>query len=152
MRYECAYCGKHFKNRNEAERHQNSLHVRLQSWSCSLLSTYDRLFYDSKSQKGQADTCGYCGVDFHRTATTKYARYPSDEDWDKRITHIQDHHKFRECNTSKKFYRADHFRQHLKHSHAAVLGDWMDKLEESRRQEEIPEDFARSSGGQSGSV
>lgn len=114
---------------NEVERHVNSLHGPRTSWSCSMLSTFDRAFYDSESQQGQADTCGFCGVDFDRTATTKYARYPSDDDWEKRIAHLRDQHKFRECNLSKHFYRDVHFRQHLKHSHAAVWGDWTKNLE-----------------------
>ena len=38
-------------------------------------------------------------------------------------------HKFGECNKSKKFYRADHFRQHLKHSHAGTSGKWTNMLE-----------------------
>lgn len=119
-----------FKNKNEVEQHTNLklLHNRGISWSCSLLSTFDKVFHDSESQLGQADTCGFCGVDFDRTATTKYARYPSDEDWEKRIAHLREQHKFRECNLSRIFYRAKHFRMHLKHSHAAVFGDWTNKL------------------------
>ncbi|CAG9955948.1 unnamed protein product, partial [Clonostachys rosea f. rosea IK726] len=31
--YNCQYCGNRFKNKNEAEQHQNSLHVRRHSWS-----------------------------------------------------------------------------------------------------------------------
>lgn len=148
MQYECAFCGERFENKNEAERHTSTLHNRGTSWSCSLLSTVDGAFYDSKSQKGQADTCGFCGVDFDRTATTKYARYPSDEDWEKRIAHLREQHKFRECNLSKIFYRPDHFRMHLKHSHAAVFGDWTKKLEKVCAQKEsISEDDELSSGG-----
>ncbi|KAI7777892.1 hypothetical protein LA080_002944 [Diaporthe eres] len=144
--YECAYCGNRFRDKDEAERHTNSLHTRSHSWSCSALNSYDRAFLDSKSRQGQADTCGFCGVDFDRTGSTKYARYPSDDDWDKRIAHLQDHHKFRECNLSKKFYRADHFRMHLKHSHGALAGDWMRYLVERVMQEETPDDYQQSSG------
>lgn len=54
--------------------------------------------------------------------------YALEQDWDERIRHLQEVHKFRECNSTKKFYRADHFWQHLKHSHRATRGKWTDKL------------------------
>lgn len=60
------------------------------------------------------------------------------QDWDERIRHLQDQHKFRECNSSKKFYRADHFRQHLKHSHAGTSGKWTNMLETACMIEEEP--------------
>ncbi|MCJ1452678.1 hypothetical protein MMC28_003021 [Mycoblastus sanguinarius] len=128
-----------FKNKNEAERHQNSLHLRRHSWSCATLqSNYDAAFYPSTSippantSPGQPhaqpplnslaafDTCGYCGQEF-----------PNDPapDWDERAQHLQNVHKFGECNQSKKFFRADHFRQHLKHSHAGTSGKWTNMLE-----------------------
>lgn len=62
------------------------------------------------------------------------------KDWNVRIDHLRDVHKFGECNTTKKFYRADHFRQHLKHSHAGKSGKWTNILENScQREEAIPE-------------
>jgi hypothetical protein len=66
------------------------------------------------------DICGYCGQQF-----------PNDPhpDWDDRVNHLQNVHKFGECNQSKKFFRADHFRQHLKHSHAGTSGKWTNMLE-----------------------
>ncbi|QUC16322.1 uncharacterized protein UV8b_00563 [Ustilaginoidea virens] len=143
--YECSFCGNRFKNKNEAERHQNSLHVRRHSWSCSALSGYDRAFHDSTSQPGEADTCGYCGNEFSRSGkgpgtgalsggiVPKHATY---QDWDERIRHLREVHKFRECNSSKKFYRADHFRQHLKHSHAGSSGKWTNMLENACMLEE----------------
>lgn len=36
----------------------------------------------------------------------------------------------------KKFYRADHFRQHLKHSHAGKSGKWTNILENNCQREE----------------
>jgi multidrug efflux pump subunit AcrA (membrane-fusion protein) len=47
-------------------------------------------------------------------------------------------HKFGECNQSKKFYRADHFRQHLKHSHGGQSGKWTNMLEAACMKEEPP--------------
>ena len=49
-------------------------------------------------------------------------------------------HKFGECNKSKKFFRADHFRQHLKHSHAGTSGKWTNMLENACIKDEPPID------------
>lgn len=137
--YNCSFCGNRFKNKNEAERHQNSLHVRRHSWSCSALSGYDRAFHGATNRPGEADTCGYCGVDFPRSGVAPNGtRIANDQDWDERIRHLQDTHKFRECNSSKKFFRADHFRQHLKHSHAGSSGKWTNMLENACMIEEEP--------------
>ncbi|QPG98496.1 hypothetical protein C2857_007667 [Epichloe festucae Fl1] len=145
--YECSFCGNRFKNKNEAERHQNSLHVRRHSWSCSALSGYDRAFHDSTSRPGEADTCGYCGDEFPRSGRGSGSgalsggvvpNHATDQDWDERIRHLQEVHKFRECNSSKKFFRADHFRQHLKHSHAGTSGKWTNMLENACMLEEDP--------------
>ncbi|KAM7187682.1 zinc finger and BTB domain containing protein [Rhypophila sp. PSN 637] len=136
--YECSYCGNRFKNKNEAERHQNSLHVRRHSWSCSALTGYDRAFHDSTTRPGEADTCGYCGDEFPRTGRGANGAFINEQDWEERARHLQDIHKFRECNSSKKFFRADHFRQHLKHSHAGTSGKWTNMLENACMMEEDP--------------
>ncbi|PNH39360.1 hypothetical protein VD0004_g7538 [Verticillium dahliae] len=139
--YECSFCGNRFKNKNEAERHQNSLHVRRHSWSCSALSSYDRAFHDSTNRPGEADSCGYCGEEFPRSGRGPGAsapRHATDQNWEERIRHLQEVHKFRECNSSKKFFRADHFRQHLKHSHAGTSGKWTNMLENACMLEEDP--------------
>ncbi|KAI1873748.1 uncharacterized protein JN550_003017 [Neoarthrinium moseri] len=138
--YECSFCGNRFKNKNEAERHQNSLHVRRHSWSCSALHVagYDKAFHDSSNRPGEADACGYCGEEFLRSGGAGRARHATEQDWDDRLRHLQEVHKFRECNSSKKFYRADHFRQHLKHSHAGTSGKWTNMLETACMIEEEP--------------
>ncbi|KAI0451872.1 hypothetical protein F5B21DRAFT_516406 [Xylaria acuta] len=138
--YECSFCGNRFKNKNEAERHQNSLHVRRHSWSCSalLMSSFYRAFHESTNRPGEADTCGYCGEEFGRSGGAGRARVAIDRDWDLRLKHLQEIHKFRECNSSKKFYRADHFRQHLKHSHAGTSGKWTNMLENACMLDEEP--------------
>jgi len=136
--YECSFCGNRFKNKNEAERHQNSLHVRRHSWSCSALTGYERAFHDSTTNPGEADTCGYCGDEFPRSGRNQAGPFITEQDWEDRIRHLQDVHKFRECNASKKFYRADHFRQHLKHSHAGTSGKWTNMLENACMLEEEP--------------
>ncbi|KAL6714876.1 hypothetical protein ACLMJK_007136 [Lecanora helva] len=155
--YSCQYCANRFKNKNEAERHQNSLHLRKHSWSCATLNgQYDSAFYPSTAippsdnnptsqpppaagQPVAFDTCGYCGEQF-----------PNDPpDWEARAAHLTNVHKFGECNQSKKFFRADHFRQHLKHSHGGKSGKWTNMLEGACMKEEpnpVPVDTTQSQG------
>ncbi|KAI6711223.1 hypothetical protein JHW43_006216 [Diplocarpon mali] len=144
--YECAYCRNRFKNKNEAERHQNSLHLRRHSWSCAALSGYAAAFHNSPTRPDEADTCGYCGDDFPRSGLSPPSMagprvaVATDQDWEVRIAHLQDVHKLGECNHTKKFFRADHFRQHLKHSHAGTSGKWTNVLENAcMKDEPLPE-------------
>ncbi|KUJ12072.1 uncharacterized protein LY89DRAFT_700035 [Mollisia scopiformis] len=144
--YQCAYCCNRFKNKNEAERHQNSLHLRRHSWSCAALSGYAAAFHNSPTRPNEADTCGYCGEDFPRSGISSPAvsgppvSVATDQDWEVRIGHLQEMHKFGECNHAKKFFRADHFRQHLKHSHAGTSGKWTNMLENAcMKDEPLPE-------------
>ncbi|KAF4551848.1 Hypothetical protein D9617_12g037380 [Elsinoe fawcettii] len=125
--YTCAYCPNRFKNKNEAERHQNSLHLRRHSWSCAALPSVEAAFHTSQTNGGQTDVCGYCGEEF-----------PNPADWDERRNHLSVVHKYGECNQVKKFFRADHFRQHLKHSHAGTSGKWTNVLESACMREEPP--------------
>ncbi|KAJ5172421.1 hypothetical protein N7492_005014 [Penicillium capsulatum] len=140
--YACQYCNNRFKNKNEAERHQNSLHLRRHSWSCAALSSFQAAFHGSVSPSFQSsagpthDTCGYCGEEF--------PNFPR-PDWDRRFEHLTTVHKFGECNNAKKFFRADHFRQHLKHSHAGTSGKWTNILENACMKEEQPPE-PRNSG------
>lgn len=139
--YECAYCKNRFKNKNEAERHQNSLHLRRHSWSCAALSGYTDAFHNSPISPNEADTCGYCGDEFPRNGKGNLhngleGKVSTDRDWETRIQHLVDVHKFRECNHTKKFFRADHFRQHLKHSHAGTSGKWTNMLENACMKDE----------------
>ncbi|KAJ6031211.1 hypothetical protein N7540_001943 [Penicillium herquei] len=133
--YSCQYCNNRFKNKNEAERHQNSLHLRRHSWSCAALQGFQAAFHGSVSPSYQTnagpshDTCGYCGEEF--------PNFPR-PDWDARFEHLTTVHKFGECNNAKKFFRADHFRQHLKHSHAGSSGKWTNILENACMKEEQP--------------
>lgn len=153
--YSCQYCNNRFKNKNEAERHQNSLHLRRHSWSCAALQSYQAAFHPSVSLPSSSqpngssshDVCGYCGEEF--------PNYPQ-PDWDRRFEHLTGVHKFGECNNAKKFFRADHFRQHLKHSHAGTSGKWTNILENACMKDEAPESKgdqgrANQSGTDSGS-
>ncbi|KAL1888705.1 hypothetical protein Cpir12675_006070 [Ceratocystis pirilliformis] len=139
--YECQYCHNRFKNKNEAERHQNSLHVRRHSWSCKALDNFNKAFHENLASNGTRDICGYCGKDFERRGFFKadgVSREVGEQDREERIHHLQTAHKFRECNSSKKFFRADHFRQHLKHSHSGTSGKWTNQLENACMRDEPP--------------
>ncbi|MDI1487194.1 MAG: hypothetical protein OHK93_006463 [Ramalina farinacea] len=156
--YECQYCHNKFKNKNEAERHQNSIHRRTNSWSCGVIANdYAKAFFISphltavphptSNQQNQSPThngliasdfCGYCGEEFSREPVN----------WDERQHHLKNAHKFGECNQGKKFYRADHFRQHLKHSHGGKSGKHTNSLEQTCLRDEAPQ-IASDSGSQS---
>ena len=123
--YTCAFCPNRFKNKNEAERHQNSLHLRKHSWSCNALTGPEAAFTPGTNTASAADVCGYCGEEF-----------PTPPDWSVRTDHLNRVHKYLECNQNKKFYRADHFRQHLKHSHAGTSGKWTNMLENACMRDE----------------
>jgi len=123
--YQCQYCPNRFKNKNEAERHQNSLHLRRHSWSCAALAGVQAAFHPSTIHPTTFEVCGYCGEEF-----------PNPANWDARAEHLNHVHKFGECNQAKKFYRADHFRQHLKHSHAGTSGKWTNMLENACMKDE----------------
>lgn len=151
--YTCAYCNNRFKNKNEAERHQNSLHLRKHSWSCSAISSPQAAFHSSNTNGSSSshDACGFCGQEFPNTEI----------DWSDRFAHLASEHRFGECNLSKKFYRADHFRQHLKHSHGGKSGKWTNILEANCLREEsisdstshspTPSEHGSASGGGGGS-
>ncbi|GAB7345427.1 hypothetical protein MBLNU457_3764t1 [Dothideomycetes sp. NU457] len=133
--YTCLYCNNRFKNKNEAERHQNSLHLRRHSWSCAALSGIERA-YQPTHPGSSTDICGFCGDEF-----------PNPPNWDVRRDHLNIVHKHGECNQTKKFFRADHFRQHLKHSHAGTSGKWTNHLENAcMRDEPPPQPLNRGSG------
>lgn len=122
--YACAYCPNRFKNKNEAERHQNSLHLRRHSWSCAALTTPQAAFHLSTNGNGH-DICGFCGQE-----------YSNPPDWSERTQHLTLTHKYGQCNLVKKFFRADHFRQHLKHSHDGTSGKWTNMLESACMKDE----------------
>lgn len=113
------------------ERHQASLHLRDRSWSCAALErNHDAAFHQSPiippiipghtQPPLRPDVCGYCGQQF-----------PNPPDYLARADHLSNVHKFADCNQSKKFWRADHFRQHLKHSHGGIPGKWTNMLEQA---------------------
>lgn len=58
-----------------------------------------------------------------------HGRQAAEQDWYERVRHLQEDHKFRECNSSRELLRADSFRRHLRINHAALNGKWIELLE-----------------------
>jgi hypothetical protein len=134
--YECTCCKNRYKNENELEPHLNAVHLRWYSWSCSALSGYSNAFQNYPRKSNETDTCGYCGEDFPRSGSGLGVPMATDEDWEVRIRHLQEIHRFGECNHAKKFWRRDHFGQHLKHSRFATSGKWRKLLENACMRDE----------------
>ncbi|VTT78621.1 unnamed protein product [Fusarium fujikuroi] len=95
-------------------------------WSCSVLSGHDKAFHDSTTKPGEADICGYCGDEFPRSGNgpgtgalsdDNSPRHATDQDWDE----------------------PDHLRQHVKHSHSATNGEWINMLEDACMRKEDTE-------------
>jgi hypothetical protein len=126
-----------FRNKHDAERHQNSLHLRRHSWSCAaLVSRPEAAFHPSMIGNGGIDICGYCGE--------KFTNPPR---WEARAENLHHVHNSGECNQAKKFFRADHFRQHLKHSHSGTSGKWTNMLENAcMKDEPLPEKLVTIGG------
>jgi hypothetical protein len=68
--YSREFCQLPFKNKNEAERHQNSAHFRRHYWSCSVLSDPEDAFQPADFGNLNSivflsdlcDLCGFCGA------------------------------------------------------------------------------------------
>lgn len=116
MRYKCPFCPIQSKTKDDAVRHQDSVHLRRHLWSCApLTATYDVAFHlqtafspsntsndpSSPTNMMPPDICGYCGKTF-----------PNDPspDWNARLLHLTNVHKIGECNQSKKFDHVTDFR------------------------------------------
>ena len=118
------------------EPHLNAVHLRWYSWSCSALSGYSDAFQYYPKKSNETDTCGYCGEDFPRSGSGLGVPIATEQDWEVRIRHLQETHRFGECNYAKKFWRRNHFGQHLKHSHSATSGKWRKLLENACMRDE----------------
>lgn len=96
-------------DRNGRVRHELSVHNREEWWSCAQLTLQNLYLRDQSELPG--GTCGFCGQEF--------------PDWAKLEAHVPTH---QHTCTRKIFYRKDHIRQHLLHTHHAAKGVWLERL------------------------
>ncbi len=142
--HECSVCHKVFRGSRLFRRHK--MHCSEPNvWSCSAIRGHDAAF--TEHNDSSLSVCGYCGEFFPKS---------SDADWTRRRKHLSKIHKWEMCLREKQFYRADHFRQHLKHAHNGVSGWWIATLEGSARrmaqEPSVTDAFTRPlSGRRSGS-
>lgn len=98
--YQCTFCTDTFRSKHDWVRHEKSLHLSLESWTCAPFGpTYNDGTFLPR--------CVFCNIE-----------RPSD-------THIRDH-RFWECQerplTLRTFYRKDHLSQHLRLVHGTENG------------------------------
>ncbi|KAJ5415660.1 hypothetical protein N7465_004355 [Penicillium sp. CMV-2018d] len=94
--YQCTFCTDTFKSKHDWVRHEKSLHLSLESWTCAPFGpTY-------KIEGATLSRCVYCDIE------------------DPSETHLRDH-RFWECQQKpsvlRTFYRKDHLIQHLRLVH-----------------------------------
>lgn len=125
----------------EIKRHNGSLRC---FWSCEILyENYEAAFHPSTSNPSnrhlavsETDTCGLCGDEFPNEPAP---------DWDNRLAHLRSVHAIGVCpRPIKKFFRADHFRLHIKHRHAGKNGKWTRRLEVASMQDEMEDSLDAS--------
>ncbi|QKX63771.1 uncharacterized protein TRUGW13939_10942 [Talaromyces rugulosus] len=104
--FQCTFCTDTFKTKYDWSRHEKSLHLALESWTCS---PFGSITYD---EDGSAPKCAYCN-----------APSPTAE-------HLQTHRHLA-CEDrpvpERTYYRKDHLRQHLKLVHGCKFVASMEK-------------------------
>lgn len=101
--FQCTFCTDSFGTKYDWQRHEKSLHLALDNWTCAPQGAI--------VIEGEKRFCVFC-------------RHPdADED------HL-DSHNYSACQEKtiqeRTFYRKDHLNQHLRLMHNAKLGSWMD--------------------------
>ena len=109
----------HEKERNCTPRKQS---YTAQNMAVCALDGHTVAFGPSTAGSREMVDCGYCGKEFPNLPQP---------DWNARKYHLDSVHVFGRCDETKKFYRADHFKQHIVHSHAAQNGIWTKRLQEA---------------------
>jgi hypothetical protein len=102
--FQCTFCTDSFATKYDWQRHEKSLHLALEKWTCAphggIVRENDKLL------------CAFC------------RQVDPDED------HLEAHN-FSTCQEKsiqeRTFYRKDHLNQHLRLMHNAKLGGWMDQ-------------------------
>ncbi|KAI9814929.1 MAG: hypothetical protein M1826_002134 [Phylliscum demangeonii] len=96
--YQCTFCTDSFKTKYDWQRHEKSLHLSLERWTCAP--------HGGAIEVDGIARCVYCGAA------------------DVSAAHLERHHH-RTCQgkpvAERTFYRHDHLRQHLRLTHACAL-------------------------------
>ncbi|WEW54871.1 hypothetical protein PRK78_000297 [Emydomyces testavorans] len=102
--YQCTFCTDSFSTKYDWQRHEKSLHLALDKWTCAPRGGI--------MLEHSQPVCAFC-------------RHPNpDED------HLESHNyaSCQEKSTQERtFYRKDHLNQHLRLMHNVRLGPWMDQ-------------------------
>jgi hypothetical protein len=103
----CAYCPHETSDTYEAEHHLISRHLERESWSCAGLDSY------SFDPSDTVVPWACCVVD---------ALEPPEESLK---THLEQKHRFGECDKAKRFFDDDRFNEHLSAFHGMHKPTWL---------------------------
>ena len=112
--FQCTFCIDTFKTKYDWQRHEKSLHLSLDKWTCAPRGGV-------REAEGDRSTCVYCN-DIE----------PSPE-------HLETHHH-EQCQArtveERTFYRKDHLQQHLRLVHGCEMGvkstEWRSSIDQLR--------------------
>ncbi|GKZ34955.1 hypothetical protein AbraIFM66950_005352 [Aspergillus brasiliensis] len=107
-RFQCTFCTDSFKTKYDWQRHEKSLHLSLEEWTCSPFG-------------------GIVPLDGHTVCAFCLAINPADNHLD-----LHDYALCQEKGLQERtFSRKDHLRQHLRLVHAAKFESWMESWKTS---------------------
>lgn len=114
--FQCTFCTDSFKTKYDWTRHEASLHLPLDRWTCTPHGPRYRM------PGSDVETCVYCDLE-----------NPSND-------HLSSHRVLECCEkpiAAREFYRKDHLRQHLRQVHKVdiftkAMEGWKSKLTEIR--------------------
>ncbi|KAK2739686.1 hypothetical protein FQN57_006520 [Myotisia sp. PD_48] len=102
--FQCTFCTDSFPTKYDWQRHEKSLHLALDKWTCAPHGGIEM------TDTGQS-VCAFC-------------RHPNPDE-----EHLETHN-YSTCEEKsiqeRTFYRKDHLNQHLRLMHSVKLGPWMD--------------------------
>ncbi|KAH0541445.1 hypothetical protein FGG08_004054 [Glutinoglossum americanum] len=101
--FQCTFCTNSFKTKHDWQRHEKSLHLPLESWTCA---KYGAVIVTPTSVR-----CAYCNLENLKSG------------------HLETHN-FQQCIEKsiqeRTFYRKDHLRQHLRLAHGCTFQGQME--------------------------
>jgi hypothetical protein len=101
--FQCTFCTDTFKTKHDWSRHEKSLHLSLERWTCAPLGG---IVPTTDVEGNTIQMCVYC-----------HGQHPAPD-------HLETHN-FEQCRdkgqANRTFYRKDHLRQHLRLTHAGTF-------------------------------